>query len=108
MLGVSALPMIVAQCDAVISLVNDSYYKRAWCSLEAMMVQTLRKSYHLHLWYEHALVRPEDYTIGEGEQWRLREGPLDLALSSIAEKELSFGEDRPRLLFLERQCRFLG
>ena len=71
-------------------------------------MQTLRKSYHLHLWYEHIFVRPKDSEVGEGERWELREGPMDLELSSIAEKELSYEEDRPRLLFLERQCRFWG
>ncbi|KAL8734615.1 MAG: hypothetical protein Q9181_003149 [Wetmoreana brouardii] len=80
MLGVSALPMIVTQCDAVISLIDDRYYNRAWCCVEAMMVQTLRKSYGLHLWHEH--VQGKD-----GEHSSLRAGPVGLQLSSIAEKD---------------------
>ncbi|KAG8530500.1 uncharacterized protein KY384_005003 [Bacidia gigantensis] len=100
MRGVSALPMIIAQCDAVISLTNDRYYTRAWCCLEAMMVQNLRKSYGLHLWYEHTQEK-------DGELSSLREGPLDLQLSSINAKDLSFESDRPKLLFLERQMGLL-
>ncbi|KAL8723484.1 MAG: hypothetical protein Q9225_000217 [Loekoesia sp. 1 TL-2023] len=104
--GVSALPMIIAQCDAVISLIDDRYYNRAWCSLEAVMVQTLKESYGLHLWYEHVCL---DEDMGkENSKSFLREGPMALKLSSIAEKELSFEEDRPKLLFLERQSQLLG
>ncbi|KAL9613087.1 MAG: hypothetical protein Q9167_002344 [Letrouitia subvulpina] len=101
MSGVSALPMIITQCDAVISLIDDRYYNRAWCCLEAMMVQTLQTSYGLHLWHEHVQGKG-------GELSSLRAGPLGLQLSSIAEKELSFEEDRPKLLFLERQSKLLG
>ncbi|KAI6122377.1 hypothetical protein EDD16DRAFT_1572188, partial [Pisolithus croceorrhizus] len=35
--GVAALPMIIAQCNALISLVDDAYHTRAWCSVEVMM-----------------------------------------------------------------------
>ena len=62
MLGVSALPMIVAQCDSLISLVDDKYYSRAWCCVEVMIVQTLIKSYGIHQWYEHLLVHPSEGT----------------------------------------------
>ena len=72
--GVSALPMILAQCNAVISLVDDKYHNRAWCSVEVMMA---------------------------------REGPMDLEVV-MAEKQLTFGEDRPKVLFLERQSKLLG
>jgi hypothetical protein len=117
MSGVCALPMNLAQCNAVISLVDDEYYKRAWCSVEVMMVQNLKKSYNLHLWYEHVL--PPDQqpdhdgstdAEGEGndsEQGFLREGPMDLEIV-IAEKLLSFEIDRPKVLFLERQSKLLG
>ena len=107
MLGVSALPMIVAQCDSMISLVDDKYYSRAWCCVEVMIVQTLMKSYGLHHWYEHVLVQPNRDTEGNDEQWILREGPLDLEINMV-EKELSFEKDRPKVLFLERQSKLLG
>jgi tetratricopeptide (TPR) repeat protein len=101
--GVSALPLIVAQCDALISLVDDTYYERAWCSVEVMMMQILVKSYNIHLWYEHVLV-----TTNEGvEMSYLRKGPMDMEIT-MAEKVLTFEADRPKILFLERQSRLLG
>lgn len=105
--GVSALPMILAQCNAVISLVDDKYHNRAWCSVEVMMAQTLKKSYNLQLWYEHVLEQP-DQNREEGDGgWILREGPTDLEVV-MADKQLTFEEDRPKVLFLERQSKLLG
>ncbi|KAI6042771.1 hypothetical protein EDC04DRAFT_882016 [Pisolithus marmoratus] len=97
--GVSALPMIIAQCNALISLVDDAYHTRAWCSVEVMMVRTLRKSYNLHMWYEHVPSEPGGGT--------LREGPTDLQIV-MAEKFLTYESDRPKVLFLERQSKLLG
>ncbi|KKZ63060.1 hypothetical protein EMCG_02561 [[Emmonsia] crescens] len=109
--GVSALPMILVQCDAVISLFDDTYHQRAWCSVEVMMVQTLRKSYSQHLWYEQVLAPQSqgDDDAGESgnEKWILREGPIELKIV-MAEKQLTFEEDRTKVLFLERQSRLLG
>lgn len=98
--GVAALPMNLAQCNAVISLVDEQYYDRAWCCIEAMMVRTLQKAYNLHLWYEHVI----DPAEGAGV---LREGPRSLEIS-LAEKKLTFEHDRPKLQFLERQTKLLG
>ncbi|KAK4460087.1 Tetratricopeptide repeat protein 28 [Cladorrhinum samala] len=103
MAGVNALPIIIAQCNAVISLVSDDYYSRAWCSVEVMMVQTLRKSYNLHLWYEHVPQDPEGQVVGG----TLREGPIGLEIV-MAEKFLTFEDDRPKVLFLEKQSKLLG
>lgn len=89
------------------SLVDDEYHKRAWCSVEVMMVQILKKSYNLHLWYEHVLVRPDVNKDGGGGKWVLREGPMDLEVV-MAGKQLTFEEDRPKVLFLERQSKLLG
>jgi len=108
MQGVSALPMIIAQCNIVISLVDDKYHSRAWCSMEVLMIQTLKKSYNIHLWYEHVL--PQRDTVegeGEGEGEVFREGPMDLVIS-MAEKALTFEHDRSTVLFLERQCKLLS
>lgn len=105
--GVSALPMTLAQCDAVISLVDDKYHSRAWCSAEVMMVQTLKKSYDLHMWYEHVCVRSDANEGGGDGKWILREGPLNLEIN-MAEKQLTFEDDRPKVLFLERQSKLLG
>ncbi|KAK4215231.1 hypothetical protein QBC37DRAFT_128730 [Rhypophila decipiens] len=100
MKGVSALPMILAQCNAVISLTDGDYYTRAWCSVEVMVAQTLAKSYGLHLWYEHVYD-------GTTEKGQLKAGPLDMEIV-MADKLLSFERDRPKVLFLERQSRLLG
>ncbi|KAI6151539.1 hypothetical protein BKA82DRAFT_4100375 [Pisolithus tinctorius] len=97
--GVAALPMIIAQCDALISLVDDAYYTRAWCSVEAMMVQTLRRSYNHHMWYEHVL--------SDSGGGILREGPMDRNIV-MTDKELTYEEDRPKVMFLERQSKLLG
>lgn len=91
--------MIVAQCDVVISLVDDEYYHRAWCAVEVMFIQRLVKSYRKHLWYEHVAVTNGEYV--------LREGPIELDVS-MAQKKLSYEEDRPKVLFLERQGKLLG
>ncbi|KIK16076.1 hypothetical protein PISMIDRAFT_637576 [Pisolithus microcarpus 441] len=97
--GVAALPMIIAQCNALISLVDDAYHTRAWCSVEVMMVQTLRRSYNLHMWYEHV---PSDSDGGT-----LREGPIDWQVV-MKDKQLTYESDRPKVLFLERQSKLLG
>lgn len=107
MQGVSALPMIIAQCNAVISLVDDKYHSRAWCSVEVLMVQTLKKSYNLHLWYEHVLAQPDAIEEKVGSKGILRDCPIDLKIA-IIEKDLTFEEDRPKVLFLERQSKLLS
>ncbi|KAF2097745.1 hypothetical protein NA57DRAFT_40367 [Rhizodiscina lignyota] len=106
--GVAALPMILAQCDAIISLVDDIFYSRAWCCVESIIAQTLKKSYNEHLWYEHVPIQLDESGIGGGGRWGLREGPTDFQIV-MAEKDLTKEEeDRPKVLFLERQSRLLG
>ncbi|KAI0374046.1 hypothetical protein BV20DRAFT_1118670 [Pilatotrama ljubarskyi] len=93
--GVSALPMNLAQCDAVISLVDEEYYTRAWCCVEVLMVQRLRRAWGFHAWYEC----DEKGTLHEG-----RQGP-EIEMEG---KLLSYEEDRPKVAFLERQSGLLG
>ncbi|KAK1976221.1 hypothetical protein LZ30DRAFT_785724 [Colletotrichum cereale] len=100
--GVSALPMIIAQCDAMISLVDEDYYDRGWCAVEVMMAETLRSSYGIHQWYEH-VVRPH----GSGVEGVLREAP-GRPIGMMRDKRLTFETDRPKILFLERQSKLLG
>ena len=101
------------------------------------MVQALKRSYHMHEWYEHVPAlegihedacveealdtkpRPSDKghetdqtsisnapdTIEKSSS--LRPGPLDLNIV-MAEKQLKFESDRPKVLFLERQSRPLS
>lgn len=95
--------MILAQCDATVSLTDDNYYNRAWCSLEAMMVNTLRKSYGTHKWYEQTIDVDE---VSARRYGSLRDGPMGLDIG-MADKELGLEEDRPTVLFLERQIKLL-
>ncbi|KAI1873598.1 hypothetical protein JX265_005220 [Neoarthrinium moseri] len=99
--GVSALPILLAQCDVVISLVDRDYYNRAWCCIEVAMVQQLSRSYKLHHWYEH-----KDSTEGQNGE-KLERGPIDKIIN-MTEKQLTYESDRPKVLFLERQSRLLG
>ena len=107
--GVSALPMLLAQCDAIISLVDDAYHSRAWCSVEAMMAQVLMKSYGLYEWYEQVEIEgdPVNNGVQRGVNYVLREAPTNIEIS-MATKKLTFEDDRAKVLFLERQSKLLG
>lgn len=124
--GVNALPMLLAQCDAVISLINNDYYDRAWCCVEVMMVQVLRRAYGLHQWYEQIDNSETDkQTTGteiganvqslresgnqyqqQGKRYTLRNA-RDVPIV-MASKLLTYEEDRAKVLFLQRQSRLLG
>lgn len=97
--------MILAQCDAMISLVDGEYYDRGWCSVEVLMAQTLRNSYGIHHWYEQLWLPAEPGKAREG-RWQLREG-VDREIV-MEDKLLTFEEDRPKVMFLERQSKLLG
>lgn len=104
--GVAALPLIIAQCNVLISLTDETFLSRAWCCVEVMMMKTLIKSYGLHQPYEH--IQPRSIFEGRGRTPQtLRKGPVQKEIV-MAEKQLTLGEARPRVLFLERQSRFLG
>lgn len=92
--------MNLAQCNVMISLLDNQYYDRSWCCIEVLMVQTLIKAHGIHMWYEHVI----DPFSGEGS---LRPGPRNLEIN-LLEKQVTFEEDRLKLLFLERQMRLLG
>jgi hypothetical protein len=95
--------MLLAQCDAVISLADDYYYSRAWCALEIVIIQILKKSYQKHQWYTHT---PSSERDSESKKWTLGAGPLDLDITA-ADKGLTVEEDRPKIVFLERQTKLL-
>ncbi|KAI0667541.1 hypothetical protein C8Q78DRAFT_1053761 [Trametes maxima] len=92
--GVSALPINLLQCNAVISLTDQDYYTRAWCAVEVLMVQRLRRAWGLHHWYEC------------GENGELHEPSRDLEID-MKGKLLTYEADRPKIEFLERQNRLL-
>lgn len=111
--GVSALPIIITQCDVVISLVDDMYYQRAWCCVEAMMVAELDRSYlsrSIHRWYEHmpaAAASPEQTDeANDVRGWTLQ--PARGVQLDMRDKKLTYEHDRAKVMFLERQSRLLG
>lgn len=98
--GVSALPIIIAQCDAVISLLDNDYFDRAWCCVEAMMIQAMRSWRYLHQWYQH--LEPVG---GVGSGVLTNKSPVYLDMKN---KKLTYETDRPKVLFLERQTKLLS
>lgn len=94
----NALPLIITQCNAIISLSDEAYYSRAWCCVEVLIAQAITRSYKIHRWYEHVQ--------GDNDVGRLRPGP-EIELS-IADKGLTNETDRSAVLFLERQSKLLA
>ncbi|KAI1340063.1 hypothetical protein F5Y15DRAFT_62956 [Xylariaceae sp. FL0016] len=103
--GIVALPLIIAQCNAMISLVDETYHTRAWCCLEVQLISTLMKSYGIHKWYEQVPMASKREEVQELE-YSFRPGELTTPLP-VAVAHLSKESDRPKLMFLERQIRFL-
>ncbi|KAI0641688.1 hypothetical protein C8Q79DRAFT_286492 [Trametes meyenii] len=93
--GVNALPINLLQCDAVISLTDRDYYTRAWCAVEVLMAQILRRAWGLHHWYEC------------DENGKLHEPSRERDIDTRG-KLLTYESDRPKIEFLERQSRLLG
>ncbi|TKA80857.1 hypothetical protein B0A55_02328 [Friedmanniomyces simplex] len=104
--GIAALPMVLAQCDALISLVDEEYHGRAWCSVEVLMAQALQRVCGRRVWYEHVeqFGQTGEDAAADGLHAGLREGPKDV-YTTLAGKRLRFEEDRSKVLFLERQIR---
>ncbi|KAI0127475.1 hypothetical protein BJ170DRAFT_701947 [Xylariales sp. AK1849] len=97
--GVAALPMCIAQCSAMISIVDEIYYERAWCCVEVITIRALQRSYNAHSWFEY------EYDAGQGQRV-LRDGRVDETLS-VASARVTLESDRPKLMFLERQAKLL-
>ncbi|KAI0395231.1 hypothetical protein F5Y17DRAFT_207843 [Xylariaceae sp. FL0594] len=108
--GTNTLPLVITQCNAVISLLEKDYHERAWCCVEPLLTQVLRRSYGCHLWYESV---PHDLDPGAGEngggarEELFRESSMDGIIAPTAAK-LTFEADRPIIMFLERQAKLLG
>ena len=101
--GVSTLPLVVAQCNAIISLIDKAYYKRAWCAVEVLMMQTMA-SYKQHRCFEHRLYSNSADPVSGYLQQRVRNFEVD----EIANLELTLESDRPTIAFLVRQSKLLG
>lgn len=83
------------QCNAMISLVDDTYYERAWCAVEVMLMRAIVESYGLHQWWEDC-----DGSFREGDTSHV----LDVGNLKLTEEKL----DRPKIDFLMRQSKLLG
>ncbi len=88
----------------MISLVDDIYYKRAWCAVEVMLVRELRSAYELHDWWEHTLIDPETNRLAGTLQRGKIETELDVSCLQLTQEAL----DRPKIDFLLRQSKLLG
>ncbi|KAK5655874.1 hypothetical protein OQA88_5413 [Cercophora sp. LCS_1] len=95
--GVTALPIIITQCDVVISLDGPDYYERAWCCVEVAMITALRWN-DFHQWYEHKAA--------EDGGWSLEKSPRYVHVE-MKDKKLTFEGDREKVLFLARQSKLL-
>ncbi|KAK9415678.1 hypothetical protein SUNI508_10156 [Seiridium unicorne] len=104
--GVQTLPLIIVQCDAIISLVDETYYSRAWCSVEVLYIQTLRKAYGRHLWYEQVAVGTVQDNDGFMPKYALRVGDVETEIV-LTEKKLTYQSDEVKIAFLDRQVRLL-
>jgi tetratricopeptide (TPR) repeat protein len=100
--GISSLPLIIAQCDAIISLVDDTYYSRAWCAVEVLLMQTMAL-YKRHECFEHLLNDPFSDPVNGHLQQRVRSFEVE-----ISDLRVTYESDRPLIAFLVRQSKLLG
>ncbi|KAK0647102.1 hypothetical protein B0T16DRAFT_329256 [Cercophora newfieldiana] len=104
--GVSSLPIIITQCDLTISLIDDQYFERAWCCVEAKMAGALVYGRETHKWYEQIPVfRKEDDGKVQVTTWELQQRINHYV--DMENKKLTFESDRPKVVFLGRQSTFL-
>ena len=99
----NALPLAVVQCDAMISLMDDDYWHRAWCAVEVTLMRELIHSCHLYNWWEHRLHSKADPVHGRlipGNTQR----DIDVSKMDLTEEKI----DRPKIDFLVRQSKLLG
>ncbi|KAF2830273.1 hypothetical protein CC86DRAFT_342904 [Ophiobolus disseminans] len=92
--GIDALPLAVTQCNAMISLVDPTYYTRAWCVVEVMLIRELQRAYKFHVWQEES-----DGSLQKADKNRV------VDLNNLG---LSREDDRPSVDFLLRQSALLG
>lgn len=72
--------------------------------MEALLAHTLQDSYHHHIWYEQV---PNGVGVDGRQAYKLQQGRAGSAIP-ISEKRLRFEkEDRPNIVFLERQRHLL-
>jgi hypothetical protein len=90
----------MAQCNAMISIADQTFLERAWCSVEILIMQTLRDSYNVHEHWDYELDNPNavpDLTRG------VTVPPIDDELTGL---HLSYpDQDEPTVKALVRQSR---
>lgn len=102
--GIDALPLAVTLCNAMISLVDDTYYERAWCAVEVVIIRTVMESYGLHQWWEHVLDSPHR-SLSTGSLRKAGNfAPFNLDDLKLSDEK----SDRPKVDFLMRQSKLLG
>ena len=104
--GVNSLAAVIRQVDAVISLVDEEYYTRAWCSVEIAFAQRLRSRNQVPHWFlETSLTSSR----GQGD---LSDADYSSVVAHHPERVLgdpntlniSFEKDRPSVRFLFLQA----
>lgn len=89
----------------MVTLADEEYESRAWCSVEALLAHTLQECYSGHTWYEQI---PDGIGEDGRQAFKLQHGQLRSAIP-MSEKRLRFEEeDRPKIVFLERQRHLLA
>jgi len=78
----------------MISLVDPTYYTRAWCVVEVMLIRELQQAYKFHVWQEES-----DGSLQKADKKRV------VDLNNLG---LSREDDRPSVDFLFRQSALLG
>ena len=101
MRGVNSLAAVIRQVDAVISLVDDSYFERAWCSVEVAFTQRLRGKNGVPLWYVDEEVRPISANSAAASHL-VEAKPVECAGPDLL--KLSYETDRPTVKFLFLQA----
>ncbi|KAK9780412.1 hypothetical protein SCAR479_02527 [Seiridium cardinale] len=100
--GINALPIIILLCNAMISLVEDGFFERGWCGVEAAQMQALMKTYGRHIWYQHQLLHAETDRITDTLKL------LDREVTHDASKlRVTFESDRPKIEFILKRIRLL-
>lgn len=102
--GVSALPLVIALCNTMISLVDDTYFARAWCAVEVLVMQSLLSyGHHRHLEHQRLAGTVQGRLVPSDRLAEVR----DVAVNDM-KYLLTKPEDRASIRFLARQSELLA
>ena len=107
--GVNSLAAVIRQVDAVISLVDEEYYTRAWCSVEIAFAQRLRSRNHVPHWFlETSLTSSRGQgDLSEADYSSVVVHHPELEPGDPSTLNISFEKDRPSVRFLFLQASLL-